>query len=132
MNEEDFKQKLTPEQYEVLRQKGTETPFSGEFVDFDDDGVFHCVACGAALFSSNTKLNSHEGPVGLQGWPAFNEVLDEGAVKLVEDTTHGMVRTEVVCASCDSHLGHVFDDPTELTGKHFCINSCALGFNADV
>jgi peptide-methionine (R)-S-oxide reductase len=127
-NDEDWKKELTPEQYRILREGGTEVPFSGKYVDFDKEGFFHCGACGVKLFSSSNKLNSHTGPAGLQGWPAFNEVADSQAIELREDLSMGMRRTEVVCATCKSHLGHVFDDPEEKTGKHFCINSCSLNF----
>lgn len=117
-NEEGWKQKLTPEQYAVLREKGTEAPFSGAFVHEKADGMYRCVACGQALFSSDTKFDSGT------GWPSFDDAIP-GSTKLVEDTSHGMHRTEVVCTNCGSHLGHLFDDgPT--TGKRYCINSVCL------
>jgi peptide-methionine (R)-S-oxide reductase len=127
-SEEEWKELLTPEEYRVLREGGTETPFSGEYVDVDGDGYFHCGGCGAKLFSTDAKLDSRKGPVGLQGWPAFDEVLSSDAIETRLDTSGGMQRTEVLCATCKGHLGHVFDDPSEATGKHFCINSCALNF----
>lgn len=123
MTEEDFKQKLTPEQYKILRQKGTEAPFSSPMLNEHRTGMFNCVACGNRLFASDTKFDSGT------GWPSFSQAL-EGAVKFIPDTSHGMERTEVVCANCGSHLGHVFDDGPKgenFTGKRFCINgSCLL------
>jgi peptide-methionine (R)-S-oxide reductase len=120
-NEEEWRRRLTPEQYAVLRQAGTEPPFSGRYVDTDDDGMYHCAACGAPLFDSKTKYHSGS------GWPSFTQAVSPDAVKLVEDRSHGMIRTEVRCARCDSHLGHVFDDgPREAGGLRFCMNSVAL------
>lgn len=118
-SEEEWKKKLTPEQYEVLRGKGTEMPFSGKLLHEKKDGNYTCVACGNALFSSDAKFDSGT------GWPSFDQALP-GAVKNIPDTSHGSVRTEIVCANCGSHLGHVFDDgPTE-TGKRYCLNSVCL------
>lgn len=115
-SEEDFKKKLTPEQYKVLRERGTEAPFSGKLIHPDKDGFYKCAACGNPLFKSDAKFESGS------GWPSFDEALP-GAVRNIEDTSHGMKRIEVVCAVCGSHLGHVFDDgPTE-TGMRYCINS---------
>ena len=120
MNEEEIKKKLTPEQYAVAREKGTEAPFSGKYVHEKRDGMYTCVVCGNPLFSSDTKFDSGT------GWPSFDEALP-GAVKFVEDDSHGMHRTEVTCARCGSHLGHVFDDgPAETTGKRYCLNSVCL------
>lgn len=117
--EEEWKQELTPEQYEVLREGGTEAPFGGKYVHEDTKGVYVCVACGNPLFSSDTKFDSKS------GWPSFDDALP-GAVELREDGSHGMDRTEVVCAQCGSHLGHVFPDgPTE-TGQRYCMNSVCL------
>ena len=119
MNEEEFKKKLTPEQYEVLRKKGTEAPFSGVYVNEKRAGMYNCAACGNALFSSDTKFDSGT------GWPSFDTALP-GAVEYVEDNSHGMHRTEVVCSRCKSHLGHVFDDGPTTTGKRYCLNSVCL------
>lgn len=122
MKEEDFKKKLSPEQYHVLREKGTEAPFSGEYVHEKRKGMYRCVACGNALFASDAKFDSGT------GWPSFDQALP-GAVSYVEDTSHGMRRTEVVCAQCGSHLGHVFDDGPATTGKRFCMNSVCLNLD---
>ncbi|PJA45498.1 peptide-methionine (R)-S-oxide reductase [Candidatus Uhrbacteria bacterium CG_4_9_14_3_um_filter_50_9] len=129
MDENELKKKLTPEQYRVLREGGTEAPFSGAYVDLAEDGMFHCQACGAPLFSSEQKLDSSKSSPGLAGWPAFDDVVKSDAVITRPDTSGGMRRTEVLCAKCESHLGHVFDDSKEKTGKHFCINSGALNFS---
>jgi len=119
--EVDWKSKLTPEQYAILREKGTEAPFSGKLLHEKRDGVYSCAACGAALYSSETKFNSGS------GWPSFDQALP-GAITLQSDESGGMSRFEVVCSNCGSHLGHVFDDgPTE-TGKRFCMNSVCLEF----
>ena len=115
-SEEEFKKKLTEEQYEVLRQKGTEAPFSGKLVQPDKDGLYRCAACGNALFAADAKFESGT------GWPSFDQALP-GAVEEVADTSHGMRRTEVACAVCRSHLGHVFNDGPTKTGKRYCMNS---------
>ena len=119
INEEELKSKLTPEEYQVLRQKGTEAPFSGKLLHDDRDGMYKCKVCGQDLFSSDAKFDSGT------GWPSFDEAL-AGSVVETEDTEHGMVRTEITCSKCGSHLGHVFPDgPTE-TGKRYCLNSVCL------
>jgi len=124
----DWKKKLSHEQYRVLREKGTEAPGSGQYVDFYEDGTYACAACGQALFSSDTKYESTT--PGLIGWPAFSEAAAQGAVKLEEDTSLGMQRTEVLCANCGSHLGHLFPDDSSPNGQHYCINSVCLDFKA--
>ena len=111
---------LTPEQFEVLRHAGTERPWSGKYVDTHADGTYHCAACGATLFSS-----AHEVRVGL-GWPSFSDAVDAHAVELIEDRSHGMLRTEVRCSRCGSHLGHLFPDGPGPTGQRYCMNSLAL------
>ena len=124
-----WREKLTPEQYRVLREKGTEAPGTGEFAEKYDDGMYHCAACGQALFASDTKFESTM--PGLQGWPAFYAEAAKGRVELRPDDSLGMHRTEVVCARCGSHLGHLFEgDPAvkDKGGKHYCVNSCALKF----
>lgn len=121
--EEEWRKILTPEQYQVLREKGTERAFTGKYDQIFSKGTYLCAACGNPLFSSETKFNSG------CGWPAFYLALAGDRVKLQKDTSHGMVRTEVLCARCGSHLGHVFDDaPDQPTGQRYCINSVALKF----
>ena len=118
--EEEWRESLTPEQYEVLRRQGTEPPFSGNYVYSKEDGMYRCAACGNELFSSDTKFESGT------GWPSFYEPAAADRVELRSDSSHGMTRTEVVCARCGSHLGHVFDDGPQPTGQRFCINSLSL------
>ncbi|MEO7720032.1 MAG: peptide-methionine (R)-S-oxide reductase MsrB [Capsulimonas sp.] len=117
--EEEWREELTPEQYRVLRQKGTERPFTGKYYDVKDNGEYVCAACGATLFSSDTKFDSG------CGWPSFYDA-NPGAVEMHEDTTHGMRRIEVTCAACDGHLGHVFPDGPKPTGQRYCINSVSV------
>jgi peptide-methionine (R)-S-oxide reductase len=123
-SEQEWREQLTPEQYEVLRRAGTEPAFSGEYAYTKEDGMYRCGACQAPLFSSDTKFESGT------GWPSFYEPALAEAVELRDDRSHGMLRTEVVCANCGSHLGHVFDDGPQPTGQRFCINSLALNLDA--
>jgi peptide-methionine (R)-S-oxide reductase len=125
-SEVDWKHELTPEQFHVLREKGTERAFSGEYWNVHDDGSYHCAGCGALLFDSDTKFDSGT------GWPSFTEPATAASVELHEDRTHGMLRTEVTCKRCGSHLGHVFPDgPSEAGGMRYCINSLSLQLEPD-
>lgn len=140
---ENLKETLTDQQYKVTQEGMTEAPFSGEYYDTKDAGMYSCVVCGHQLFGSDTKIDhkSYEHLSGLAGWPSFDDALP-GAIEFRDDDSHGMVRTEAVCANCGAHLGHVFDDPDPQnsirldgkkseTGKHYCINSCALKLNKE-
>jgi len=119
---EDWKKKLTPEQYAVLREKSTEMPFTGKFVHNKKSGMYTCACCGAELFASDAKFDSGT------GWPSFDGPKNTENVELKKDFSHGMIRIEVLCKKCGGHLGHLFDDGPTSTGKRFCINSCALDF----
>ena len=121
--EDQWLEQLTDEQYRVCRQSGTEAPFSGEYAAFDQNGLYACVCCGQVLFDSSTKFDAG------CGWPSFWEAIDKEAVIYLEDRSHGMLRTEVRCARCDAHLGHVFPDGPEPTGHRYCMNSVALDFS---
>jgi peptide-methionine (R)-S-oxide reductase len=126
MTDDQWKEKLTPEQYHVLREKGTETPGTGALLHNAKTGEYHCAACGVLLFSSKDKYDTTT--PGLVGWPSFSAVADSAAVELVDDNSLGMHRIEAICRNCGGHLGHVFPDDESPSGEHFCINSAALDF----
>jgi peptide-methionine (R)-S-oxide reductase len=124
--EAEWREKLTPEQYQVLRQAGTERAFTGKYWDNHDRGTYRCAGCGQELFSSDTKYESHS------GWPSFYQALDPTKVEELSDRSFGMVRTEVKCANCGGHLGHLFDDGPNPTGMRYCINSASLDLDSEV
>ena len=139
LSDDEWRDRLTEDEYHILRERGTEPKFSGDFLDRKDDGTYTCAGCGADLFESDTKFDSGS------GWPSFYDVVErgstssrtesddavDGAVELETDTRHGMRRTEVLCATCGGHLGHVFEDGPDPTGERYCINSVALEFDED-
>lgn len=120
--EQEWAKELSAEKYQVLRQCGTEAPFSGKYVNHKEDGNYHCAGCGAKLFSSETKYDSGS------GWPSFYAAVDSTKVVEILDKSHGMVRTEIKCANCGGHLGHIFNDGPKPTGLRFCVNSASLDF----
>jgi methionine-R-sulfoxide reductase len=126
LTDAQWKAKLTPEQYHVLRDKGTDRPFTGKYYLHHEKGVYSCAGCGQELFTSDMKFNSD------CGWPSFDKELAGGRIKQIEDKTFGMVRTEIVCAKCGSHLGHLFDDGPTLTGMRYCINSTSIDFKSSL
>jgi peptide-methionine (R)-S-oxide reductase len=121
-SKKDWSSILTPEEYRVMREKGTESPFSGTYNIHNDNGIFRCKGCHTELFSSSSKFDAS------CGWPSFDEEIVKGNIKEISDKTHGMLRTEIVCANCESHLGHVFNDGPTATGVRYCVNSISLDF----
>ena len=124
-SETEWKSELTTQEYYVLREKGTDKPSQDGYTSHFEKGTYHCTACDAKLFASNSKFESH------CGWPSFDDAI-EGTVTYIKDSTHGMIRTEIICASCDGHLGHIFDDgPKETTGKRYCVNTSSIKFKKE-
>ncbi len=127
IHDDELTHKLTPEQLAVLRDKSTEAPFTGEFFNHKETGVYNCAACGTELFKSEQKYDSAQ--LSLRGWPSFADVASSSAVEFVDDDSYGMHRIEAVCKTCGGHLGHVFPDDSSPTGQHYCINSVCLKFD---
>lgn len=125
LSDAEWRSRLTPEQYHVLRGKGTDRPFTGKYYLHNEKGVYSCAGCKQQLFTSDMKFDSE------CGWPSFDMEMAGGRIKQVVDRSHGMVRTEIVCARCNSHLGHLFDDGPTLTGKRYCVNSTSINFVAE-
>jgi methionine-R-sulfoxide reductase len=123
LTETEWKKKLSKKRYEVLRNKGTDMPFTGDLLHNKEEGTYSCAGCGLDLFGSDTKFDSGS------GWPSFYDVIEKGNIEIIEDRSHGMVRTEIVCARCGGHLGHVFDDGPGPTGLRYCVNSSSLNFS---
>ncbi len=123
-SDEEWKKELAPDVYAVTREKATERPFTGKYWNLNDKGVYSCACCGQELFTSDTKFDAG------CGWPSFWNAVDDGRIRTADDISHGMVRTEIMCARCGAHLGHLFDDGPEPTGKRYCVNSASLEFHA--
>lgn len=122
LDEKEWKKRLDPDRFRVLREKATELPFTGDLLDQDEEGTFICAGCGNPLFSSDSKFESG------CGWPSFDASIDEGKIRTEPDHSHGMIRTEILCAACGGHLGHLFDDGPTSTGRRYCVNSLSLEF----
>ncbi len=124
LTDEEWRQKLTPEQYDICRQKGTERPFTGKYTDCKDEGTYHCICCGTHLFDSKTKFDSGS------GWPSFRQTVDADCISEHFDNSHGMRRVEITCTTCDAHIGHVFEDGPQPTGLRYCVNSTSLNLKS--